>query len=37
MKKALIAILILGLIGTGTYGVYHHFLIGRDGKGFFRQ
>lgn len=25
MKKALIAILILGLIGTGSYGVYHHF------------
>lgn len=25
MKKALIAILVLGLLGTGSYGVYHYF------------
>ena len=26
MKKAVIAFVVLGIVGAGGYGVYHHFL-----------
>ena len=32
MKKAIVTVLILGLIGAGGYGVYHHFFADKDGE-----
>ena len=35
MKKAVIAFVVLGIVGAGGYGVYHHFFENTENYRFF--